>query len=437
MELELFDFIEQVAKVYEGRVPEYVYAETKLKRFYEQIAMENDNSAVSVYTRVKTRESLKEKLLRNKFYLHFNDPKDALEHLSDVVGITIECRFIRNEAEIYRSLFRHFRSTQTAYSQCVDNENVYLNLRMVQPQVQRNGFTIYRIDGYYIQNNKRINYELQIKALVHRFWSEIEHEVVYKNPEFVVYDRFIKNMLGSVRDNLDVVDRQLEIIYNEISNESSRIQIGMDDSSFKVLCASSINDLVNVKMKESVGFRSDFKKCSAILAQYIYIRYFINGEHNKEHMIDFLEHLNFLAQNPLDFRSALELESPFVASDPFQRILGEFWISMMNEDFEWHIFFVMLFAIQPETNIEDFTDFVRIIKTLLIQPSWYAERFSKFDQEQQSMALGFFEQTLAKAYAEAKVVETIHEDKLLQSAYTFREFIEKTEADYPDRKSVV
>ena len=111
MELELFDFIEQVAKVYEGRVPEYVYAETKLKRFYEQIAMENDNSAVSVYTRVKTRESLKEKLLRNKFYLHFNDPKDALEHLSDVVGITIECRFIRNEAEIYRSLFRHFLST--------------------------------------------------------------------------------------------------------------------------------------------------------------------------------------------------------------------------------------------------------------------------------------------------------------------------------------
>jgi ppGpp synthetase/RelA/SpoT-type nucleotidyltranferase len=81
-------------------------------------------------------------------------------------------------------------------------------------------------------NSERINFELQIKSLVHRFWSEIEHEVVYKNPDFVVYDKFMKNMLGAVRDNLDVVDRQLEIMYNEISNESRHAAIGMNQESF-------------------------------------------------------------------------------------------------------------------------------------------------------------------------------------------------------------
>ena len=55
-----------------------------------------------------------------------------------------------------------------------------LNLAMPQPQLQRNGFTIYRIDGYYLFNGRKVNFELQIKSMVHSFWSEIEHQVVYK-----------------------------------------------------------------------------------------------------------------------------------------------------------------------------------------------------------------------------------------------------------------
>ena len=59
--------------------------------------------------------------------------------------------------------------------------------------------------------------------------------------------------LGAIRDNLDVVDRQLEIMYNEISDESSRKQIGMDEKGFKVFTAQSINELVNRKMIESIN----------------------------------------------------------------------------------------------------------------------------------------------------------------------------------------
>jgi hypothetical protein len=117
-----------------------------------------------------------------------------------------------------------------------------------------------------------------------------------------MYDTFNKNMLGAIRDNLDVVDRQLEIMYNEISYQSQQAQIGMDEKGFKSFVARSINELVNRKMKESVGFATDFKQCSAILAQYIYVKDFLNGTHNPERMIDYLQLLNYLTDTKIDFQ---------------------------------------------------------------------------------------------------------------------------------------
>jgi len=432
MELELFDFIEQTMKEYEIRKPVYSYAEGIIRRHFTDIIDHSDNSIVAIHTRIKSSASLKEKLLRNKFYLHYKQPGEALDHLSDLIGITVECRFIRNETEIYQSLFRHFDVAMKGYCQSLENKDIYLNLHMSQPQVQRNGFTIFRIDGYYVFNQNKINFELQIKSLVHRFWSEIEHEVVYKNPDFVVYDRFMKNMLGAVRDNLDVVDHQLEIIYNEISNGSRQAQIGMDEEGFKLMTAASINELVNRNMKDSMGFSTDFKKCSAILAQYIYIRDFVNGENNEVRMVDYLEHLNYLSAHPIDFRSPIVMEENYRTEDAFCTILSDYWQSVMNRDFEWHVFFVMLFEIQPGNNAEDFSDFVRVIKILLIQPGWYQSRFSGFGKEHAEEARIYFEKVLAAALKDADTIEMVHEDLMINVMNYFRDLIERTELAYPE-----
>ena len=429
MELELFDFIEQTMKEYEIRKPTYAYAEGVIRSHFSSIIENKDNSIIAIHTRIKSTESLKEKLLRNKFYMHFHTPQDALDHLSDLIGITIECRFIRNETEIYQNLFKHFETSAKGYCRSVENKDIFLNLHMSQPQIQRNGFTIFRIDGTYIFNGSKINFELQIKSLVHRFWSEIEHEVVYKNPDFVVYDRFMKNMLGAVRDNLDVVDHQLEIIYNEISNDSRNTQIGFNADGFKMMTSGSINELVNQNMKKNMGFSTDFKKSSAILSQYIYIRDFMNGENNEVKMVDYLEHLNYLASEEIDFKSELNLEEPFAGIDSFSRIIGDYWVSVMNTDFEWHVFFAMLFAIQPGDNIEDFRDFINVIKMLLIQKGWFLERFTAYGKHADDVR-DYFEKVLAETLIEQDTVEIVHEDHLISVMHCFRKSVESAESDY-------
>ena len=308
MELELFNFVDETMRLYDENLPCYVETEKILKVIYQNITKDFSESITDVFSRIKARDSVQEKLLRNKYYLDFTNGEDALGFMPDIIGITIECQFTRNEAQLYQKLFYYFKSSDSLFSRCHFDEDNYLNLHMMQPHLPRNGFTIYRIDGYYMYKGKKINYELQIKSLVHRFWSEIEHSVVYKNPDFVAYDHFMKSMLETVRDNLDVVDRQLEIIYKEISNTSRHQQIGMDPDNFKVMLTASITELVNRKMKDTIGFTSDFKASASILAQFIYINDFANAENAKVKMVDYLEHLNLLFASDLDFKAPIFFE---------------------------------------------------------------------------------------------------------------------------------
>lgn len=431
MKLELFNFIDETIAYFSLHKAGYEYVMGQLRYLYINMMQKHSDIILDCHCRIKGVESLKEKLIRNKFYLQYEAGEDAVAHLSDLVGITIQCRFIRNENELYQGLLTHFdKQGKDGYAKCLDDDRVYLNLAMPQPQYQRNGFTIYRIDGYYLFNGNKINYELQIKSLVHNFWSEIEHQVVYKNPEFVVYDRFNKSMLGAIRDNLDVVDRQLEIMYDEISEQSKRKQIGMDEKGFKLFVARSVNDLVNKKMIESVGFTTDFKKCSAILAQYIYIRDFVNGEHNREMMVDYLEHLNYLSEIDLDMKEEIFLEKPYTSDDPFCDILGRFWVEVMNKDFQWHIFFAMLFSLQPGNNYEDLNDFVHVIRMLIVQPGWFEDTFSAYDKTEAESIRRFFLTVAAKAIADEKVIEMVHEEKLLNISSVFRRFVEFCEEKY-------
>ncbi len=430
MKLELFTFIDETISYFDVNQPTYQYVEGKLCELYRHLLNQNATKVVSLHSRIKTRESLKEKLIRNRFYLDYPDPEVAIDHLSDLIGITLQCRFIRNEHELYESLFTCFETNEEEYAQCIHDPNVYLNLHMPQPQTQRNGFTIYRLDGYYQFNDKKVNYELQIKSLVHNFWSDIEHEVVYKNPDFVMYDTFNKAMLGAIRDNLDVVDRQLEIMYNEISYESSRAQIGMDERGFKIFVSQSINELVNRKMKDSVGFATDFKKCSAMIAQYIYIRDFISGEHNQERMIDYLSLLNYLHESEIDFSNVIELETEFHSDDPFIQKIGDYWLSQMNANFQWHVFFAMLFQIQPGNNSEDFLDFCSVIRMLVVQPSWFRNQFNSFGEENQRIAHELFEGALADALITIGKIEIVHEDRLYECMNTFKRLVEEAQDQY-------
>ena len=428
MELELFRFIDEAVRFYDLHHASFVYAEKILKNHFSSLPGIPEGDIVAVFSRVKGRESLREKLLRNKFYLNSESPKDAVSSLSDLVGITIECRFIRNETEIYHRLFKDFSEpNEDGYAISLTNPDILLSLGMPQPQLQRNGFAIYRIDGKYRFNDEYIGFELQIKSLVHRFWSEIEHEVVYKNQEMVRNARFMRKMLSSIRDSLDVVDHQLETVYTEMMMESREAEIGIDERTFKTMLSSSLNELFITKMKESVGFSTTFKNDSEILAQYIYIADFLMKDNSETRMIEFLENLNELENRPIDLRARLVLNDEAETDDVFVRTLSDYFLSVINVDFEWHAFFVILCELQSGNVKADILQFTSVIGSLLIQPKWFSAKFSKLPEQDAQTVRNFFKEVLAKGMIHSDSIHMIHEPYLLDLMNYFWNIVETAE----------
>ncbi|MBR2066877.1 MAG: hypothetical protein IJ875_01205 [Solobacterium sp.] len=429
MRLELFKFIDQTVALYKEKLSTFQYVEEKITLVYNRMFNQRNDSLVSFRTRIKNEESLKEKLIRNQYYLTYKTAKEAIENMPDIIGITMQCRFIRNEAELYKYLFLLFEEDGDLY-RCKLDPHIYLNLRLPQPQLQRNGFTIYRLDGCYILGNEKINYELQIKSLVHSFWSEIEHEIVYKNPDFHIFETFNRNMLSAIRDNLDVVDRQLEIMYDEISSEAKNPMVGLDEKGFKSWMARSINELVVKKTQASLNFATDFKKSSSTLAHYIYIHDFINGKNNRAKMMYYIEQLHDLTLEEIDYKEKIILEGKVNTKDVFVKKMCSYFIQNINRDFQWHLFFATLFALQNEQNVEVLESFTEFYMSLLIQHSWYKNTFLALNKKDAEKIRNELTLTLADTLIHSESIKIIFEDRIYIIMKFFREYVEALEIKY-------
>jgi len=237
MRLQLFELVDQSTEMLRMKQPTFQYVEKKVVEVFRRILSDKDVDSIAFTSRIKSAKSLKEKMIRNKYYLECHTPEDVFLMLPDLIGVTVECRFISDENKIYQQLLGHFKPYVQGYAQCIEDDQLFLNLNMPQPQTQRNGFTLYRIDGYYLFGDERVNFEFQIKALVHRFWSEIEHQVVYKNPHIIFNDRFMKSVLSSIHDNLEVVDHQLQIVYEQMLSQSAEnTDFGLSEQGLNDTC---------------------------------------------------------------------------------------------------------------------------------------------------------------------------------------------------------
>ena len=67
-----------------------------MKKFFNDILL-NCDFFINTTARIKTEDSIREKLLRNNYYYIFSKYKVAIENLPDLIGIRVECRFIDDE----------------------------------------------------------------------------------------------------------------------------------------------------------------------------------------------------------------------------------------------------------------------------------------------------------------------------------------------------
>lgn len=427
MKLKVFHVIDETLALLEKNNDFYHEVEQEVRAYIEKLFNEEDDMIVDINSRVKTAKSLREKIIRNRFYMENNSAQDNLDTLSDLIGCIIECRFIEEEYKVLKHL-REMLNMQhdDGYFYKEDNPCFLLDCSSKQPQIQKNGFAIYRLDGYYLKDGIKVNFELQIKALVHSFWGEIEHKLVYKNTNYYVYDDFMKDLLASIKANLTIMDRQLNIVYDQIQNLSQN-DSAITETSFEKLISKSINDLFTMKMNESIGFTINIKNTSTILGHYIFIKDIRYDGGNNDRISALFKTFKKLNNIQMDFVNEIEVTDEFYAKDIFVHILGRHLLEVLNEDYDWFVFFKILFAIEPGNNMEDFCLFLNVIKNYLVDNYWLNTSFVRLTMEDSEMVHEECAKILANSLVSIGTIKIIHDDKMVAINKAFVRFIEELE----------
>ncbi|OON93139.1 MAG: hypothetical protein ATN31_01025 [Candidatus Epulonipiscioides saccharophilum] len=378
MELKIFEYTTKALEKLDDLKIDLEIASKELEHYFANIVKNECTGYINISSRVKSSDSLKEKILRHDFYNKYRTIAILYENLADLIGIRLECRFIEDEKEIYRLLKRFFineHESSNGYFYKPGHNGIILELKSVQPKDQKNGLKMYRIDGKYLYNDQIINFEVQIKSLVNIFWSEIEHNVIYKNYNYMIADKFYKDILYSIKNSLTTIDGQLLLISNHF-NQGKTFNQDTRQNQLEQLLSKSIYDLFAERMKNDIGLIVDFRKSCDTLVKYVLRDINMKAEETYRNILmQVLNRLSVIDNNEITFNTEILFERKInFQKDKFKMLIGSHIQKVLNEEFQWNLFFRILFYIEPSDNAGDFENFIEYYKMRL-----YDELFVHFD----------------------------------------------------------
>ncbi|MBC7088584.1 MAG: hypothetical protein H5T96_09010 [Tissierellales bacterium] len=416
MKLELFDFIDKTLELIESDAEKLNNVAEELENFFNNSLFIKDHF-LNVNYRIKSSESLKEKILRHNFYLKYSTPQELIENLSDLIGFRIECRFLEDEKKIYQDITTLFNiERENGYYTNPLNESIYLKLKDKQPQIQKNGFEIYKIDGKYIKEDISVNFELQIKSMVNIFWSDIEHKVLYKNYNYMIIEDFFRDIMSSIKDNLSMIDRQLMLIYNhlDIMNASDEIS---KKSQLKALLSKMIHDVYSINIRNEVGVIIELKKSTDIIVDFLFMKAENDKGEYTDEFLKILNRLNEIGEAEIDFATYLDFEREITYSDDFLYKFGNKILEIINKDFRWFVFFKMIFDIENGSNCEDFEEFLKYLELNYIELVNTAMEGMKLEDDEKEIITYELLNVIADVFCKNPSIDFINNctlDKLLQ-----------------------
>lgn len=386
--LDVFDYIDRACGVLDDNISGFTRATDRLTEYLQTTFGEFDVT-VGVTSRIKNRDSFKEKILRNSLYKDY--PADRLAYeMHDIIGVRLECRFFKDEQYLYEKIREIFCvDADDGYFSPVGKKNVKLKLDTPQPERQKNGFDIYRIDGIMVYAGESYNFELQIKSLVNSFWSEIEHKLIYKNFKVNPFDTLMKELLNSIRESLLGIDHQLTLIFERVTSnrvESQLVQLenmltlGLNEMYTAIIKAhtgisvslSEYSEAIVVYLLNASSYLKDARSGSfrSIAANSIIARAVAafdsmdddddeDGDDNNYGglIISLMSWLRSVDYDAIAIGDMIDVK--FSGGEPAENLVAEAFEKNINADFFLNTFFHIFFSIERGTDAEDFDDYIR------------------------------------------------------------------------------
>ncbi len=374
--INVFDYIEEACAVLDANAVGFAHAADKLTEYLEATFGCMD-AAIAITSRIKTRDSLKEKILRNSLYKEC-EAKNLVFRMHDIIGVRIECRFFKDEVFFYDKIREVFGvNVGDGYFSPVGKKAIKLKLDTPQPERQKNGFHIYRIDGSVAYAGEDYNFELQIKSLVNTFWSEIEHKLIYKNIRYSPADMLMKELLNSIHESLSGVDHQLNLIFDRLNGNA----LGNQQAQLVSMITAGINEIYTAVIKRSTGIDVSITEYSEAIVLYLLnassyiknttgvslrkaVRDSITGEETDDgegdtnysglfiSLMDWMRKIDYCSIN---VGEKIDIPMP----DGVNEDVANVFLKSVNDDFYLNTFFHIYFSLERGDDSSDFADYIR------------------------------------------------------------------------------
>ena len=153
--------------------------------------------------------------------------------------------------------------------------------------------------------------------------------------------------MGSIKENLEMIDRELMLLYNHINDSANNSQDAVKNG-VKVILSKNLHDIYYKKLRHDLGFTVDFRSSCDAIIDYLFMK--IDGG-EEVYMSEFLRLLK-----------RMKFPEKISYSDPFTKKIGERLKEIIRKDFNWSLFFRILFDIEegdPSTIISELLTFIR------------------------------------------------------------------------------
>ena len=382
--MEIFKYIDDIIDIYDSKKEIYKLISEEIQGYFESTIFTESEYTLNMSYRLKSVESIREKLLRNNYVSKYRDAETIFKNLQDIIGLRIECKFIDDEKYVYQLIKKLF--------DCTDDEEYYysglfpkvkLKLSDPQPQKQKNGFDIYKIDGLYALGQESVRFELQIMAMVNAFWGEIEHRIIYKNNTYMIADSFVSDIMTSIKKSLAMIDGQLYTLYNQFKRTGEEEANISSVNAIERFISKMVYDTFSSLMREQVGFSVDFKASCDSVVKYILLK---NEADDMEDygrvMLNLFYVLNGVRERGVRVDQQFEFDRQIQFTDHYSKVVLNTILETMNVNYKWHIFFLVLFNLRCENITDTLENFISYTRNEVLKDRYFKLFDGREDKEE-------------------------------------------------------
>lgn len=184
--------------------------ETKFNVLNEELSLQYDRNPIeSIKTRLKSPESIAEKLQRRGFPLTVESIE---ENLNDIAGVRVICSF---PSDIYQLADAFLKQDDITLLQRKDY------IAAPKPNGYRSLHLIVRVPVFFADQRRELPVEVQIRTIAMDFWASLEHQLRYKETAHVPEE--LNRQLLDAANRIAALDGDMQHIHDQMAALANRI----------------------------------------------------------------------------------------------------------------------------------------------------------------------------------------------------------------------